>query len=57
MRQGNWLALSITAILVVLVCAALWLVFVNRSEPPGATGSIAGAPPQGHPVTPETPGR
>jgi len=57
MRTSNWLALSVGAILVILLCAALWLVFVNRNEPPGATGSIAGAPPQGSPVTPETPGR
>ncbi|WP_414473996.1 hypothetical protein [Microvirga sp. M2] len=57
MRQSNWLALSVAAILVILICTALWLVFVDRTEPPGATGSIAGAPSEGRPVTPETPGR
>lgn len=57
MRQSNWLALSVAAILVILICTALWLVFVNRNEPPGATGSIAGAPAEGQPVTPVTPGR
>jgi hypothetical protein len=56
MAQRNWIALSIVAVVAIIVCVATWVVFVDRDEPPGATGSVAGAP-QGTPVTPETPGR
>jgi len=57
LAQRKWIALSVVAVVAVIVCVATWVVFVDRDEPPGATGSVAGAPPQGNPVTPETPGR
>jgi hypothetical protein len=57
LAQRYWIALTVVAVVAVIVCVATWVIFVDRDEPPGATGSIAGAPPQGNPVTPETPGR
>jgi len=59
MNQRNWIALSVIALAGLALCAALWVVFVDRDEAPGATGSIPGAqnPATATPVTPETPGR
>jgi hypothetical protein len=57
MNQRNWFSLTLLAVAAVVLCGVLWLVFVDRDEPPGATGSIPGARPLGTPVTPETPGR
>ncbi len=58
MRQRNWIALAIVAIAGIAICTALWTVFVDRDEPPGATGSVSGtASPSVAPVTPTTPGQ
>ncbi len=59
MRQRNWTALAIYAVVVIALGAVLWTVFVDRDEAPGATGSVPGAATSatGAPVTPETPGQ
>ncbi len=57
MSQRNWVALTIIAVVAIVLCAALWFVFVGREQAPGATGSIPGAetPATATPVTPKTP--
>ncbi|MXQ13035.1 hypothetical protein GR328_16525 [Microvirga makkahensis] len=59
MNHRSWIALAAVAVAVVVLGAALWVVFVDRDEPPGATGSVPGteSSPSATPVTPETPGR
>ncbi|WP_230529973.1 hypothetical protein [Microvirga roseola] len=59
MRSRNWIALLAVALLIVAMSTVLWVVFVDRDDPPGATGAIPGAetPATATPVTPETPGR
>lgn len=57
MNQRNWVALSIIALVAIALGVAVWVVFVDRDEPPGATGSVPGTEsPSAAPVTP-TPGR
>lgn len=58
MNRRNWIALSLVALVGIVLCTALWLVFVDRDEPPGATGAIPGAEvPTGKPITPTAPGQ
>ncbi|MBJ6126999.1 hypothetical protein [Microvirga splendida] len=57
MKRRNWIALSVVAVVAVILCTTLWVVFVDRDEPPGATGSVAGALPESSAITSVPPER